>query len=84
MAKVRQSTAVADDVAEEFLGGKFLQTMRLYAEMAGTENPAVIAAARLQSGQAAEVSGEWVGPEWAGLVLRLKVGAPVVVVATDD
>ena len=84
MARVKQQEDTADDVAEEFLSSDFLRTMRLYAQWAESENPAVIAAAKLQSGQAAEVSGEWVGPEWAGLVLQLRRGAPVVVVATDD
>lgn len=71
-----------DAEVDQFLAGRFLETMRLYGEMAGTTNPAIRAADALQAGQAVEVPGEWIGPEYGGLTFRLQKGRPAEV--ADD
>ena len=77
MSKTAPITAV--DLVDEFLTDDFLKTMRLYAEYAGTSNPAVDAADALQQGEAATVPGEWIGPPHFGLVYRLERGRPAEV-----
>lgn len=65
-----------DTEVDRFLSGRFLETMRLYADMAGTSNPSVDAADALQAGEAVEVPGVWIGPEFDGLTYRLQKGRP--------
>ena len=80
MARMKDLRIAADDAVEDFLTGRFLETMRLYADMAGTSNPAVDAADALQRGDAVEVPGEWIGPDYDGLTIRLQAGQPPEVV----
>lgn len=80
MARLSQTApATSDDLLDAFLTGRFLETMRMYAQMAGTSNPAVDAADALHRGQAATVPGEWIGPPHFGLVYRLERGRPAEV-----
>lgn len=80
MARMKNLAVAADDTVEDFLSGRFLETMRLYGQMAGTTNPAVDAADALHRGEPATVPGEWLGPEFYGLTVRLEAGkAPEVV-----
>ncbi|KAA0917006.1 hypothetical protein [Dietzia sp. ANT_WB102] len=80
MARMKNLAIAADDAVEDFLTGDFLRTMRLYGQMAETPNPATVAADALQHGEAATVPGEWLGPDFYGVTVRLKAGkAPEVV-----
>ncbi|OAH41637.1 hypothetical protein AYJ66_06495 [Dietzia cinnamea] len=80
MARMKALRIAADDTVEDFLSGRFLRTMRLYGQMAGTSNPVVDAADALQRGDAVEVPGEWIGAEFDGLTVRLEAGkAPEVI-----
>ena len=84
MARLSKTApASSDDLLDAFLTGRFLKTMRLYADMAGTSNPAVDAADALQRGDAATVPGEWIGPPHFGLTYRLQKGRPAEVVGHD-
>lgn len=84
MVRMAKSAAQNEGVAEQFLEGQFLRIMRMYAAEAESENPATIAAARLQSGQAATIPGDWVDPAvWGGLMLQVRIGTPVAVVGHD-
>lgn len=80
MARMKDLQIAADDLMEDFLHGKFLETMRLYGVMAETSNPAIRAADALQLGEAAEIPGEWIGPDFYGLTVSLQAGkAPEIV-----
>lgn len=83
MARMKALKIAADDVLEEFLTGKFLRTMRLYSDMAGTENPATRAADALQRGEAAEVPGQWLGPDFDSLTVRLEAGKAPEILEDD-
>ena len=79
MARMKNLAIAADDTVEDFLTGKFLETMRLYGQMAGTTNPATVAADLLHAGEPATVPGEWLGPEFYGTEVRLQQGRPAMV-----